>query len=283
MVIKDYWCLTKEEKILVNKFRDTDFTELAEEKVYDYGKGMLFAFEGQKPMGSVLVVLEAAEMLKTAYIYRMAIEGENVDIFKELMKIAVNTARKYGARRIFLGSNDDKIWKVAGTIGIHKEYGAYTMELMDRDIKEKLLETEALTMDNLKTYVVIFNEAFNDMPHGCYRSAEEMQELMMDKDNNKEFFIVKYKGEPVGFIETTIEDDEGFFDLGLRASARGKNLGRRLLETAISILREKNTDKICLTVIERNAVAFEMYKRRGFEIKNVYSYWTEISDTHKFL
>ena len=161
MVIKDYWCLTKEEKILVNKFRDTDFTELAEEKVYDYGKGMLFAFEGQKPMGSVLVVLEAAEMLKTAYIYRMAIEGENVDIFKELMKIAVNTARKYGARRIFLGSNDDKIWKVAGTIGIHKEYGAYTMELMDRDIKEKLLETEALTMDNLKTYVVIFNEAFN--------------------------------------------------------------------------------------------------------------------------
>lgn len=283
MVIKDYSCLTKEEKIWVNKFRDTDFAELSGEKVYDYGKGMIFAFEGQKPMGNVLVVLEAAEKLKTAYIYRMDIEEENVHIFKELMKTAINTARKYGARRIFLGSNDDKIWKVAYTIGIHKEYGAYTMELMDRDIKEELLETEALTMENLKTYVGIFNEAFNDMPHGCYRSAEEMQELMMDKDNNKEFFIVKHKGEPVGFIETTIEDNEGFFDLGLRVSARGKKLGGRLLETAINVLREKNTDKICLTVIEKNTVAFEMYKKRGFEIKNVCSYWSEVSDTHKFL
>lgn len=69
---------------------------------------------------------------------------------------------------------------------------------------------------------------------------------------------------------------KSFFDIGLIKEYRGKGYGKKLLETAIQFLNEKQVEEICLTIIEKNNVAFEMYKKRGFKVYNKLSDWIEL-------
>ena len=55
------------------------------------------------------------------------------------------------------------------------------------------------------------------------------------------------------------------FDIGLKKKFR-ERLRQRTLETAIQTLIEKGVKRVSLIVIERNNIALEMYKKRGFKI-----------------
>lgn len=59
---------------------------------------------------------------------------------------------------------------------------------------------------------------------------------------------------------------------------RGKSYGKRLLETAINFLNSKNVQEICLIVITRNTLAYNIYKKRGFEEKQLISDWFVINE-----
>ena len=101
-----------------------------------------------------------------------------------------------------------------------------------------------------------------DMPHGTYIEIEEAKGYLENKNDNEDHFIIIDKGESIGFLNTSIEGNKGFFDIGLIKEYRGKGYGKKLLETAIQYLNEKQVEEICLTVIEKNNIAYEMYKKR---------------------
>ena len=88
--------------------------------------------------------------------------------------------------------------------------------------------------------------------------------------------MVKDDDNIIGFMNSVIENDEGMFDIGLCKQYRRKGFGKRLLETAIYFLNSKNVKKISLIVIEKNKVAHEMYKKRGFYKEKTISYWIEL-------
>ena len=48
------------------------------------------------------------------------------------------------------------------------------------------------------------------------------------------------------------------------------------METAIKFLVDKNVDKIGLIVIEKNKVAYELYKKRGFIKEKTIIEWIEL-------
>ena len=73
----------------------------------------------------------------------------------------------------------------------------------------------------------------------------------------------------------TIKCIEGKFDLGIVKARRGLGYGRRILETAIQHLAEKNLE-VELIVLEPNTVAYEMYKKRGFEIRSTMGHWIRL-------
>lgn len=285
---KKYAEMNNSEKQLVFKFinsNNKDITSIGklEEmfcgKIYDKGNGVIFCFNAQEVIGKVAVVLECINPLKTSFIHGIEIKEEfkdNIDILMELIYEGKKVAIEYGAKSIKLGIRDEKILINLKKVGINTAYSAIKMNLVDRSIKEKTLNLERLTQENSRKYKEVFNDSFSDMPHGTWLDDEKLNEYLNCEEENEYYFMVKDDDKIIGFMNSVIEYDEGMFDIGLCKQYRRKGFGKRLLETAIYFLNSKNVEKISLIVIEKNRVAHEMYKKRGFYKENIISYWIEL-------
>lgn len=248
-------------------------------KIYDNGNGVIFYLNDQEVLGKVAVVLECINPLKTSFIHGIELKEElknNIDILMSLIDKGKNVAIEYGAKNIKLGIRDEKILITLKKIGINTDYCAIKMSLSDRKIKEKVLSLEKLTKENSNEYKKVFNDSFSDMPHGTWLDDEKLNEYLNCEEENKYYFMVKEGNKIIGFMNSEIDNYEGIFDIGLCKKYRHKGYGKRLLETAIYFLNSKNVEKISLIVIEKNKIAHEMYKKRGFVKENTISYWIEL-------
>lgn len=248
-------------------------------KIYDEGNGVIFYFDNKNVLGKILVVLECTNPLKTSFIYGLEVVDEIKENLNEIISFineGRNVAVKYGAEKIKFGIKDEKILKVLEKAGFYTKYDSIKMNLIDRQVRENILWLEKLTEDNRLEYLEIFNNSFRDMPHGTWLDNEGLEEFLKNKDNNKHYFIVRENNEIIGFVNFEIVNDEGTFDIGLSKKNRGKGYGKKLLETAISFLNDKNVSKIYLIVIEKNEIAYNMYKKRGFIKENTINHWIEL-------
>lgn len=290
--IKLYKSLNEEEKKSVYEFMklETDYinsfeqiNKLYDVKIYDYGNGALFYFIDDKVVANLCLVLEVAEVLKTAYIHKIVInkKTENINkILEELIQKAIIIAKDYKVNKIKLGL-DEKTFSHLKRYGFDYEYRSIEMKLEEPIKKYETLNLKELSVSNKERYVEVYNESFSDMSHGTFIEIEDVNKLLTkDKDKNKEIysFIVCDNNTEIGFMEITIENNKGKFDIGLMKEYRGKGYGNRLLESAIQFLVDKKVDEISLIVIEENRVAHEMYKKRGFKESFVISYWSNIID-----
>lgn len=285
---KKYTKMNNLEKQLAFKFinrNNKDITsidkldEMFYGKIYDKGNGVIFCFNDQEVIGKVAVVLECIVPLKTSFIHGIEVKEElkdNIDILIGLIYEGKKVAIEYGAKSIKLGIRDEKILINLKKLGINTTYSAIKMNLVDRSLKEKTLNLERLTQENSRKYKDVFNDSFSDMPHGTWLDDEKLNEYLNCEEENKYYFMVKADDKIIGFMNSVIENDEGMFDIGLCKQYRCKGFGKRLLETAINFLNSKNVEKISLIVIEKNKVAYEMYKKRGFYKENIISYWIEL-------
>lgn len=185
-------------------------------------------------------------------------------------------ANKYNAKKVLLGIRSDNLLKLAQDIGLKRSYSSFNMVLSNREKVNDVLDKIRLSKENIEEYVDVYNKSFMDMPHGTYIEIEEAKSYLKNKNDNEDYFIVLDKGESIGFLNTIIKDKKAFFDIGLIKEYRGKGYGKKILETAIQFLNEKQVEEICLTVIEKNSIAYEMYKKRGFKVYNKLSDWIEL-------
>lgn len=248
-------------------------------KIYHYGKGVLFYFKEGKVLGTASVVLEVCEKLKTTYIHCIDIL-ENSEFKNEVLSTLINEGKKisynYNASKVLLGIRNEEVLNIAKELGLSPSYCSYKMELKNHEVKGTLLDLTQLTEENKNDYLKLFNASFSDMPHGTYITLEDIDDYLKSSKENNKRFVVSSQGKSLGFMDISIENDGGFFDIGLSKENRGFGYGNQLLETAINYLSSKKVNNICLTVIEKNNIAFNMYKNRGFEIYNLLSYWFEL-------
>lgn len=253
-----------------------EFESEVNNKICNYGEGIIFYFESNEVKGKISVILELAKKLKTIYINKMICPSKDLKIIGELIDKAKGIARKYDANKISLGIRDEDLLASIEELGMLRSYSSYNMILKKRNIKYNGLDKVKLSTYNIKEYVDIYNKSFMDMPHGTFIEIEDAKEYLDNKDINEEYFIIVNDNKNIGFLNTTIRENKGFFDIGLIKEYRGKGYGKRLLETAIIFLNDVNVKNICLTVIESNNIAFEMYKKRGFEVYEKLSDWIEV-------
>lgn len=281
-MIKRYSELNKKEKEKLGNFMKQSIEELDSiclSRVYDNGEGVLIYFNDNDIVGKLNVVLEVAKELNTAYFHMIVIDNDsNLSelSLRELIIEGKNISDKYGADKYYIASREEYIEVLLKNIGIEMEYSAFNMVLEDRNKKEEVLELKPLKASNKEKYLKIYNDAFSDMPHGTYLDYERLDEHLKKIDESNYSFIVCHNKKELGFMECTIENNEGKFDIGLCKEYRQKGFGKRLLETAVDFLNKKNVERIALTVIEKNSVAFNMYKKRGFIIENTISKWAQL-------
>lgn len=267
------------EYIKNNENTDLSLSEIEKElkgKICNYGEGVLFYFHKDKIVGKLSVILEVVDKLKTIYINKVICQKDNKEILNKLIHSSLELANKYKANKVLLGIRDKDLLNLAQEIGLERSYSSFNMILNNREKENDVLDKIKLSKKNIKEYVDVYNKSFMDMPHGTYIEIEEAEGYLSNKNDNEDYFIVLDKGESIGFLNTSIEGNKGFFDIGLIKEYRGKGYGKKLLETAIQYLNEKEVEEICLTVIEKNNIAYEMYKKRGFKVYNKLSDWIEI-------
>lgn len=289
-VIKKYLNLSDAEKKLVKNFinRKENSEKLIEEiekmfnnKMYGYGKGALFYFIEGQVLGKINIVLEVVEELGNIFIHCLEIlEDLDVaiqeEIIKELINKAIEVSEEYNPKEILLGERNKDRLKVLEKLNLYSRYKAIKMYLEDREKKENCLNLISLSEKNKVEYWGAYNDSFNDMPHGSYIYINEVEEYLRKANNENYYFMVSTDNTIIGFMNCVIENGQGIFDIGLRKTYRGKGYGKRLLETAIDFLNEKKVYKINLIVIEKNQIAYNMYKKRGFKEESVISYWIKI-------
>lgn len=83
-----------------------------------------------------------------------------------------------------------------------------------------------------------------------------------------EYYIVAHDGKGVGYmaiIPNAAEDSLMISKLYVTKSARGQGFGRKMLEFAESICRERRIKTLWLTVNKNNAHSIAWYTRMGFQ------------------
>lgn len=289
-VIKKYLDLSDAEKSLVRDFinkkeknkKSIDKIErMFNNKMYGYGKGSLFYFLEGQVVGKINIVLEVVKELGNIFIHCLDVIGDlscavQEEIIKELINKAIKIAKEYDPNQILLGERNKDRLKILEKLNLHSEYRALRMYLEDREKKENCLDLIPLSEENKVKYWGAYNDSFNDMPHGSYIYINEVEEYLNKASEEYYYFMVSNNNTTIGFMNCVIENQQGIFDIGLCKAHRGRGYGKMLLETAIDFLNEKKVHKINLIVIEKNEIAYNMYKKRGFKEESIISYWIKI-------
>ncbi|MGL5416343.1 MAG: GNAT family N-acetyltransferase [Clostridium sp.] len=286
-MVKKFKDLSKEEidkvKVYLNKIErnNKNIEEIKKdfnEKIYDYGEGVLFSFKENEVIGKVLIVLEAVKHLSVIYIHSLEIDENIVDgvsIVKELLEEAIKIGEEKNCNKILLGIRNERVLTILSDIGYKAEYKSYTMKLENRKTVDTTLELISLSEDNKVEYLDIFNRSFSDMPHGCYYESEDIEKYLKDNSLNR-YYLVSDKNNMIGFMNIDICENTGSFDIGLCKEYRGVGYGKKILEKAIETLNKMKVEKVTLIVIGENKIALNMYLKRGFKIELSLGDWIKI-------
>jgi GNAT superfamily N-acetyltransferase len=283
-MIKSYLELNKNEKQALVEFLNKNNNNVTLENIekeykaeeFDYGKGVLISIKEKNIIGKLSIVLLECYLKNVAYIVRFEIDEKfkyNKEAILELKNEAIKLANSYGAFKIYLGTKNNEI---INTLNLQKQYSAVKMILQDRKIKLSPFKLEKLTEENKNEYIKINNDAFYAVPNGGTLTKYKVNEYIKETNENNYYFIAKLNDVNIGFVQFHIENGVGEFDLGLIKIMQGKGYGKKLLETAIYFLNLKEVNDICLTVITKNKVAYEMYKKRGFIEIEILNDWFEL-------
>jgi ribosomal protein S18 acetylase RimI-like enzyme len=261
-----------------NKIHKVSMEDMDKElkcKEFDYGRSVLVKIREGLIIETTTIILIECNTKGIAYIIKSDID-ESIDnktrVLWEIIEEAKNIGRNNGANEIFLGTKEDSIFDI---LKIDKQYSVIRMILEDRTIKYSPLDLVKLSEGNKKEYLNIYNDAFEEVPHGSTLTENEVDEYIKEAHENYHY-IAKVNNENIGFMKLYIKDGVGEFDIGLIKSARGKGYGKLLLETAIGLLNDNKVKEIGLIVITKNTVAYNMYIKRGFTPSKVTSNWFQL-------
>ena len=244
-----------------------------ENEYYDFGSMLIMLDNG--------TVVAKAQLLyrdfnKTALIRHTDVAENHSNpktAIEELIIHAINITRAYGATNIFIGVREERIKSIVEELNYKKSYQTLVMTLTDRALKQTPLQLTKLEENNKYEYINIFNEAFSDIPNGGLTTVQEVNEYLADKSSEKYYFLVQAENQNIGILEIDMEDSEDIFTIGLKKDWQNKGYGKRLLETAIDFLNQKEVPEIYIMVISKRKSAYEMYLKRGFVVKKVFTDW----------
>ncbi|MGM9989038.1 MAG: GNAT family N-acetyltransferase [Bacillaceae bacterium] len=275
-MIKSYPTLSNEEKQLVLQFIKKEGQEeitvaKLEEKyltsTFEYGTGILFCFFEGHIVGKGELILKEASV--TGACYLTACLAESLEVFQELLASAVELTKRCGGKKLYIGTKNERILAWLELIGTKGNYQSLIMTLPHDELKYEPLKVEQVCDENKDLFQQTYNAIFSEIPNGGTISDEEME----DVENH---YFVCHQGNYVGVLITSLEEKVGFFDIGLCKAYRGMGLGNRLVDTAISLLKERGAERISLVVISKNNHAYQLYKRRGFVVESTINEWFEI-------
>ncbi|HPP16682.1 MAG TPA: ribosomal protein S18-alanine N-acetyltransferase [Dictyoglomaceae bacterium] len=83
----------------------------------------------------------------------------------------------------------------------------------------------------------------------------------------EEFFVAEVSDKVVGYILGYIFNDTGeIVSIAVKPEFRNSGVGKKLMETILSLFKEKNLKRCILQVRVSNKIAIEFYEKLGFKV-----------------
>jgi hypothetical protein len=138
-------------------------------------------------------------------------------------------------------------------------------------------DAEILLSYSKQTFYEFFAHLNDSANMDAYAATAFTSQSMLDQltNANSEFYFAMIDGQVVGYIKLNFNDaqtdvkDENATELEriyVSGEHHGKKIGKRLLDFAIDIARNKNFNYVWLGVWEHNQKAIGFYEHNGFEV-----------------
>ncbi|CAH0277363.1 MULTISPECIES: GNAT family N-acetyltransferase [Priestia] len=107
------------------------------------------------------------------------------------------------------------------------------------------------------------------------RTVEEEQDFIaLVEKNNHMYVVAEVEGEVLGIArvlrgEIKMKRHTGLFRTWLISKAQGMGIGKQFMNYTLNWCKENHLHKLSLTVFASNKVAYELYKKVGFEQEGV--------------
>ncbi|MBC7340486.1 MAG: GNAT family N-acetyltransferase [Firmicutes bacterium] len=138
------------------------------------------------------------------------------------------------------------------------------------------LRFEQVDRSRLVHFLDVHNAAFSATPNGATFDEEQAREVFRESLGTDLLQVGYAGGKPVCVVELAVKGDEGeILGLGVLPEEWGRGYGREGLARAMETLIRHGVQKICLTVIDANRRAVNLYLRNGFVVDRILSTWLE--------
>jgi ribosomal protein S18 acetylase RimI-like enzyme len=141
----------------------------------------------------------------------------------------------------------------------------------------QISEADALLAYSRKTFYDFFAHLNDPIHMEAYASVAFTMESMLDQVTNtySEFYFALYEGDIAGYMKLNFNNAQNEFKdknaleierIYVSGEHHGKRIGKKLLDFAINIARDKRFDYVWLGVWEHNYKAIGFYEHNGFKL-----------------
>jgi len=126
----------------------------------------------------------------------------------------------------------------------------------------KQTDIHQLQDDEVAAFLVMSKAVF---PNHYYR-PDQLNNTRHNK--NKKIFVLQVADKLAGFLILNYMEETGYLtQIGVRENFRGHGFGNFLMDYALAKFSDKNFKRSVLNVLRDNTVAFNLYKKYGYNIK----------------
>jgi GNAT superfamily N-acetyltransferase len=254
---------------------------------FNYGKEYFVLIDDNVVKSTIGLITKPIEENGDAYLTDITCIEEEKHYLELLLKHIKNKGKSLPPHTLKAGySIEDKhIEEILLKNGGVNPYEIIEMNY-DRSIElEKIhiddkVEFIPLSKKISSDYIFVHNESFKNSPNGSIIEEEDMKEVYDNyiKYPYYEISILQENNNLIGFYEILIDNGVGEVDsIGVVPEYQGKGYGLKILKKAVEVLKKQSVDEIKLIVVSTNENAYNMYKKYGFKVKNIYSKWYELA------
>lgn len=203
--------------------------------------------------------------------------------FRSLLHEVINELKKYSINNILFvqepASADAKL--VCDRLDAKYEYSEYLLSYNGEPnfiIKNEQITLKQYSNECIEDIAQIYVDVFQEDPKEAYSMVKKLIE-------SKDIItcIAYLNGKMIGVCNVNTESDEvSIFGFGIATIYQGNGYGKKVLCLLLERLSNMKKSSITLEVSSVNNIAFNLYRKCGFEIKTQYDYYryqfNDISD-----
>ena len=120
----------------------------------------------------------------------------------------------------------------------------------------------------IREFIPSDEKGIAELERECFSSPWSENAILESASADTSFFVFAENESILGYAGLQIVLDEGYVtNIAVTKTARGKGIGKALVEALVNLSKNKNLAFISLEVRESNLPAISLYKKFGFEDK----------------